>query len=96
MVIAGIEWDDANWPRCGKHGVSREEIEAMLSDDPAVYLDPLHSADEQRYRAIGMSSEGRRILVAFTFRNNVAGRWLRPIGARYMHRKEILRYGRSH
>jgi len=27
MKIAGFDWDDGNWPKCGKHGVSRTEIE---------------------------------------------------------------------
>ncbi|TBN45900.1 BrnT family toxin, partial [Paracoccus sediminis] len=25
MKIAGFDWDDGNWPKCGKHGVSRAE-----------------------------------------------------------------------
>jgi len=30
MKISGFEWDDGNWPKCGKHGVSRAEIEQAL------------------------------------------------------------------
>ena len=29
MKIIGFDWDDGNWPKCGKHGVSREEIEQV-------------------------------------------------------------------
>jgi len=40
MKITGIEWDEGNWPKCGKHGVSREEIEGVLLGNPAVMPDP--------------------------------------------------------
>jgi hypothetical protein len=93
MKIAGFEWDDGNWPKCGKHGVSRDEIESVFADTPSIYLDPDHSEQEQRYRAIGVTAEGRFILVAFTLRGSGTGMWLRPISARYMHSKEVRRYG---
>ena len=32
--VAGFEWDQGNWPKCGKHGVSRAEIEYVLSGEP--------------------------------------------------------------
>jgi len=25
MKVAGVEWDTGNWPKCGKHGVSKED-----------------------------------------------------------------------
>ena len=31
MKFTGFEWDDGNWPKCGKHGVTREEIEQFFS-----------------------------------------------------------------
>ncbi|MGE0072918.1 MAG: hypothetical protein AB7S55_07640 [Thiomonas sp.] len=51
MNISGFDWDDGNWPKCGKHGVSREEIEQVLMGKPAVLPDP--HPDEPRMRAIG-------------------------------------------
>ena len=30
MTLSGFGWDDGNWPKCGKHGVSRSEIEQVL------------------------------------------------------------------
>jgi hypothetical protein len=30
-TISGIQWDGGNWPKCGKHGMSREEIEFVCS-----------------------------------------------------------------
>ena len=40
MKIAGFDWDDGNWPKCGKHGVSRAEIEQVLLGEPVVMADP--------------------------------------------------------
>jgi uncharacterized protein len=93
MKIAGFEWDEGNWPKCGKHGASKNEIEGMLLDQPSTYLDPDHSAEEQRYRAIGVAPSGRFLLVAFTLRGEEPDTRLRPISARYMHLKEVRRYG---
>lgn len=88
----GFDWDDGNWPKCAKHGLSRMEIEAVFLNTPSVFAHPDHSEDEQRLRAIGENDEGRKIYVSFTIRDK-AGRYLiRPISARYMHRKEIERY----
>ena len=51
MKFSGFEWDRGNWPKCGKHGVSREEIEEIFEDVPAVMADP--HPGESRMRAIG-------------------------------------------
>jgi len=39
---------------------------------------------------------GRDLFVVLTFRIVAGRRLLRPITARYMHRKEIERYGQTH
>jgi uncharacterized DUF497 family protein len=28
-VVTGFQWDDGNWPKCAKHGVSKAEIEEV-------------------------------------------------------------------
>lgn len=89
MKIISFEWDSGNWPKCGKHGVSREEIEQMFLGSPAVHADPFES--EKRMRAIGKTLAGRYLFVVFIFRENK----LRPISARYMHQKEIDFYENS-
>jgi len=91
MEAAGFDWDDGNWPKCGKHGVSRAEIEDLFSSAPAIFAHPDHSVTEQRLRAIGRNHEGRYIYVSFTFR----GPLIRPVSARYMHQKEIDHYERQ-
>jgi hypothetical protein len=40
VVIEGFDWDEDNWPKCGKHCVSRAKIEAVLLGSPAVMPDP--------------------------------------------------------
>jgi uncharacterized DUF497 family protein len=86
MRITGFDWDDGNWPKCGKHGVSREGIEQVLLGEPTVMVDPF--PDEPRMRAIGKTTAGRYVFVVFMLRKTR----LRPIGARYMHQKEIVHY----
>jgi len=90
MVITEFEWDEGNWPKCGKHGVSREKIEQVLLATPAVISDP--HPDEPRMRAIGKTSAGRYVFLVFILRKGQANSKLRPISARYMHQKEIDHY----
>lgn len=90
--IAGIEWDDGNWPKCGKHGVTRAQIEAILAASPFVLLDPSHQEIELRYNAVGQTPSGRNVFLVFTLRERDGGTVIRPIGARFMHTKEVERY----
>ena len=90
MMVAGFEWDENNWPKCGKHGVSQGEIEEVLSRTPAVMPDPY--PNEPRLRAIGRTAAGRYVFLVFLPRQIDGETWLRPISARYMHQKEIDRY----
>ena len=90
MKIEGFDWDDGNWPKCGKHGVSREEIEAVLLGSPAVMPDP--HPEEPRMRAIGKTKTGRHVFLVLMVRNINGKAVLRPISARFMHRKEVDHY----
>jgi uncharacterized protein len=86
----GFDWDDGNWPKCGSHGLEPYQIEAVFNDpDLVVAPDAAHSVAEQRWIAVGRTvTSGHWTLVIFTRR----GRAIRPVSARYMHRKEVLRY----
>ncbi len=95
MLASGFDWDQGNWPKCGKHGVSQQEIEEVFAADPGVYADPGHSQDEQRLRAIGQNRDGRFILVVFTLRSKGMKTYIRPVSARYMHKKEVKAYGKQ-
>lgn len=48
--------------------------------------------NEKRIRAIGRASTGRHIFVVFVIRRIADRLLLRPISARYMHKKEIKCY----
>jgi len=86
-----FKWDDGNWPHCGKHGVTKQEIEFLFENDPTIVPDKdLHEAEE-RLNAIGITAQGRNIFVVFTIKR---GR-VRPIRARYMHPMEVKRYARD-
>jgi uncharacterized DUF497 family protein len=75
--------------------VSIAEIEAVLWSDPLVAPDLRHSAREDRFIAVGRNSEGRPLFIAFTMRMK-EGRWMvRPVTARYMHKREIRRYEKT-
>lgn len=90
MKIQGFDWDEGNWPKCGKHGVSREEIEFVLLHEPMVMPDP--NPNEPRMRAIGLTEDGRYLFLVFMLRKLGSQTKLRPISARYMHQKEIDYY----
>jgi uncharacterized protein len=53
VSVAGFEWDEGDWPKCGRHGLTREEIKAVFELGPGVYPDPAHSQKEERMLAIG-------------------------------------------
>ena len=93
MNISGFDWDNGNWPKCGKHGVSKEEIEQVLMGTPVVMADPHPS--EPRMRAIGKTKAGRYVFLAFMLRLIDSRNMLRPISARYMHQKEVEHYENS-
>jgi uncharacterized DUF497 family protein len=93
MKFGGFDWDSGNWPKCGKHGVSREEIEQVLLGAPAVMPDP--HPEEPRLRAIGRTAAGRYVFLVLMFRDIDGEARLRPISARYMHQREVDHYERQ-
>ena len=95
MKVNGFDWDDGNREKCGKHGLSLPEIESVFTGAPRVGPDPLHSRDEDRFRAIGKTSAGRYAFVVFTLRRTGGDLLIRPISARYMHTKEVQSYERQ-
>ena len=92
LDVAGFEWDAGNRGKCCKHGVSIARIEASFTGDVRVAPDIAHSEEEDRLIAVGRTAEGRPMFVAFTFRETDGQLLVRPVSARYMHKKEIARY----
>jgi len=87
--LVGFEWDEANRRKSEmKHGIAAPEAEEVLLNDPLCQVDERHSDDEQRYVALGVTNDGRRLFISFTVRRNR----LRIISVRPMSRKERTAY----
>ena len=82
----GFEWDEANAHKNSeRHQVTPEEAEDIFFQEPLVVRsDVRHSSKEKRYYALGQTSGGRRLFVAFTIRRKL----IRVISARNMNRNE--------
>lgn len=92
MQFDGFDWDKGNWPKCGNHGLTQNQIETIFRNDPIIFADPKHSVVEDRFNAIGSTLDGRLAFVVFTFRPRLGKVFVRPLSARYMHKKEIDYY----
>ncbi|MBV8763888.1 MAG: BrnT family toxin [Hyphomicrobiales bacterium] len=90
MEFDGFDWDWGNREKCQKHGVSIRQIEELFRGVVFVGPDLWHSAAEERFRAIGRTTDQRSIFVAFTWRQRGNQRLIRPVSARYMHQKEVV------
>ena len=87
-AVTGFEWDDGNARKSvDKHDVSQAETEQIFFNEPLLLLhDQRHSGQERRFHALGRTDEGRLLHITFTMRG--AGKLIRIISARDMHRKE--------
>ena len=93
IAFSGFAWDKANLSKCEEHGVSRAEVEHVLAHAATLIVPDLkNSRAEPRFLAIGRTAEGRYAFVVFTPRQTGTRILLRPISARYMHKKEIKKY----
>ena len=88
MEFDGFDWDSGNRSKCQKHGASITEIESLFYGSPLVGPDIRHSGQEQRLRAVGVTAKRRNLFVVFTLRKKGEELLIRPISARYMHKKE--------
>lgn len=92
-TFSAFAWDNANREKCQKHGVSIAEIEHVLAHGETLIMPDVKTSDiEARYLAIGRTASGRYTFVVFTPRQGTSGILLRPISARFMHRREIGKY----
>jgi uncharacterized DUF497 family protein len=94
MEISGPEfdWDEGNREKCQTHGLSIREIESLFQSPLSVFPDPEHSSEKERFIGIGKTDEDRSVFIVFTLRRRDEGVLIRPISARYMHKKEIDHY----
>jgi uncharacterized DUF497 family protein len=92
LGVAGFDWDKDNRDKCQKHGVPVAAIESLFHEPLAVFPDPVHSGTEERFKAIGRTDDGRGVLIVFPLRKQSDETFIRPVSARYMHRKEVEHY----
>jgi uncharacterized DUF497 family protein len=90
MTQWSFDWDEHNLAKCVAR-VPRAEIERMFGDR-ATYLAVDPHMGETRYRAMGRSTSGRPLFIVFTLRRIAGGLVIRPISARYAHKKEVMRW----
>ena len=91
-AIAGFDWDEGNRAKCQIHGVSIGEIEELFARHHTIRVDVEHSLVEERFKAIGQTDAGRFVFLVLTVRERDGKAYIRPISARYMHRKEVEHY----
>ena len=85
-----FDWDEHNLAKCLAR-VPRAEIEQLFGD-PATYLAADPHLGETRYRAMGRNALGRPLFVVFALRRIGEDLVIRPISARYAHKKEAMRW----
>jgi len=85
-----FEWDEGNIEKnWQKHKKSNIEAERAFFDKRRfIFKDKLHSNQEERFRIIGKTREGRLLFIVFTFRKNK----IRIISARDVNKKEVYLY----
>lgn len=67
-----FEWDEKKAKtNFQKHGVSFEEATSVFQDESSLTMNDIaHSADEERFIDIGLSSKRRILVVVYTERKN--------------------------
>ena len=90
LSAAEFEWDrgniEKNWERHRVAYVECEEV--LLGGQFIIAKDTAHSTEEDRYRVLGKTDEGRILFLAFTLR----GGRIRVITARDANKKERKAY----
>ncbi len=88
-----FEWDPRKaLNNMDKHGVSFEEAATVFQDPEFItVIDEEHSTDEERFITLGLSSQGRLLMLAHTDR----GGRIRIISVRKATRKEAQFYAEA-
>jgi uncharacterized protein len=96
MDFDGFDWDKGNRDKCLRHGMSLADIESVFNRPLVILPDKNNATGERQFRAIGKTSSGRSAFVVFTLRPRRTSQKIRPISARYMHKKEIENYAENY
>jgi uncharacterized DUF497 family protein len=87
----GFDWDEGNTGKVEER-VAIEVVEDFFKQKILIKEDTRHSLSEERFLAMGYTKEGRCFFVAYTIRTKGAEKLIRPISARYTHKKEEEAY----
>jgi len=90
-AYSGFDWDEGDFRKNEKHGVSKPEVEQIFLNAPLLLADDVkHSERELRFHALGRTDLDRWLHITFTEGGN--GSLIRPISARAKSRKEKAIY----
>lgn len=92
LQFDGFDWDRGNTAKCQKHGLSIEMIEGLFGRPLAIIPSAADSRQEHRFCTVAQTESGRRVFIVFTLRRKGDKQLIRPISARYMHKKEVESY----
>ena len=63
-----FDWDDANTEHIARHGVTPEEVEQALANDPLIMLAIQRRSGEERVLCAGLTDENRALQIVYTMR----------------------------
>lgn len=91
--LFGFDWDKWNIEKSlKKHGVSPNETEELFLDESVLLIEDLkHSQKEERFIAIGETTQGTLLFAVFTVR----GDRIRIVSVRKANEKERRKYEES-
>jgi uncharacterized protein len=88
----GFDWDKGNRSKCEKHGLSVAAIEGLLiAHSPFSRMQPIRRANTV-FEQLAEPKRGEAYFIVFTLSRKGEEVLIRPISARYMHKKEIEAY----
>ncbi len=88
LQFHGFDWDRGNKAKCQKRGLSIVLIESLFARPLAIVPSAADSQEESRFCGVGETVNGRKVFLVFTLRRKGDKQLIRPISARYMHKKE--------
>lgn len=87
--LDGFEWDEGNRKKIEKR-MAVEAVESSFLGEPMIFFDEKNSGKEPRWILMNRVGE-RNVFLVFTVRSNK----IRVLSARYMHGKEVRKYGKK-
>ena len=84
-----FDWDAGNRKHLAAHLVTPAEFEQLMNNEP-MDLDFAFLGNEERYRSVGFTNNGRLLSVAWTIRNGKV-RAITAFPARVMDKKAFLK-----